>query len=375
MSEEIRTVARDARRIVVKVGSSVLTQDGKVRPRAFSEISRQVAALLAEDRQVTLVTSGAIALGSRQLEWKEPGRSIPEMQAAAAVGQIELVEIYRRRFARYQQRVAQVLVTRVGLEDRERFLNARHTLDTLLRLGVLPIVNENDTVATDEIRFGDNDNLSATVVNLIDADLLVLLTDVDGLYRAPPEDGRRAAPCFGVVESITREVEDAARGAGTAFGRGGMITKLEAVRSAARCGAATVICNGRTRGVLQRVTAGEPTGTLFLPGERMDSHKHWLAFTTRPRGQLVLGERAVKSVTEGGRSLLAADILDVQGHFGIGDSVTCLDAEARELARGLVAYSSRELARIKGLSTGKITEVLGYSNGDAVIHHDDLVIL
>jgi glutamate 5-kinase len=324
---------------------------------------------------VVIVTSGAVALGSRELGWSEPGRSIPEKQAAAAVGQIGLVEIYRRRFARHGKRVAQVLVTRSGLESRERFLNARHTLQQLLELGVVPIVNENDTVATEEIRFGDNDNLSATVVNLVAADLLVILTDVDGLYREPPQPDRPRPPLFDVVESLTPEVARAAQGSKSAFGRGGMTTKLEAARAAARCGASTVVCNGRTRDVIARVCAGESLGTLFLAGSRMASRKHWLAFTTRTRGELVVDEGAARALLEHGRSLLPAGIADVRGRFGIGDPVACVDAGGRELARGLVAYSSEEIRRIAQLPTRKIAQVLGYSNGDEVIHRDDLVVL
>jgi glutamate 5-kinase len=370
-----RAAAQRARRIVVKVGSSILTDAGHVRPRMFSDIARQVAALVRDGRQVVVVTSGAIALGSRALGWDRPGRSIPEMQAAAAVGQIDLVETYRRRLARHGLRAAQVLVTRHGLEDRERYLNARNTLDTLLRLGVVPVVNENDTVATEEIRFGDNDNLSATVVNLVDADLLVILTDVDGLYRHAPEPGRPRPPIFDVVASIDAEIERAAGGSAHAFGRGGMITKLEAARTASRAGAATLICNGRARDVLVRAAAGEPIGTLFLAGPRLRGHKHWLAYTKRPRGALVLDEGAARALLQKGRSLLPAGITAVRGRFGVGDAVGCVDARGRELARGLTAYSSDEVERIRGLPTHKIAQVLGYSNGDAVIHRDRLVVL
>jgi len=370
-----RSVAKGARRIVVKVGSSVLTRDGELRPRTFTEIARQVAALRSEGREMVVVSSGAIAVGSRELGWSGPGRSIPEKQAAAAVGQIGLLDLYRRRFAKHQLQIAQVLVTRVGLEDRERFLNARHTLDKLLELGVVPIVNENDTVATDEIRFGDNDNLSATLVNLVGADLLVILSDVDGLHVEAPREGGRKPPLFDEVESITPEVERAARGSVSAFGRGGMTTKLEAAQAAARCGAGTVLCNGLTRDVLVRVASGEALGTLFRAGKPLGSRKHWLAFTTRTRGSLVIDAGAVRAVVEGGKSLLAAGISDVRGDFGAGDAVACVDGEGRELARGLVAYSAEEIRRIARLPASDIPQVLGYSNGDEVIHRNHLVLL
>jgi glutamate 5-kinase len=368
-------VARRARRLVVKVGSAVLTEDGAVRRRVFGEIARQVAALLEEGRQVVVVSSGAIAVGSHTLGWRHPGRSIPEKQAAAAVGQIGLVELYRKRFAKYDRQVAQVLVTRSGLQEHERFLNARHTLHALLRLGVVPIVNENDTVATDEIRFGDNDNLSATMVNLVGADLLVILTDVDGLYAERPAPGRRRSERYDVVEEITPEIIRAAGGSNTAFGRGGMMTKLEAARAARACGASTVLANGLRRNNLLAVAAGEPVGTLFLAGSRLASRKHWLAFTARTRGALALDEGAVRALVERGKSLLPAGVTAVRGKFGIGDAVACVDVRGVEVARGLTAYGSDAVARIAGLSTRKIAEVLGYSNGDEVIHRDDLVLL
>ena len=370
----VREVARRARRIVVKIGSAVLSTDGNLRRAVFGQIARQTAALCDEGREVVIVSSGAVAVGSHALGWPHPGHSIPEKQAAAAVGQIGLVELYQKRFATRGRRVGQVLVTRAGLEERERFLNARHTLQMLLSLGVVPIVNENDTVATDEIRFGDNDNLSATVVNLIGADLLVILTDVDGLHVEPPVAGRPKPPLFDVVDRITPEVERAACGSNSAFGRGGMTTKLEAARAAARCGASTVLCNGRSRDVLTRVANGEPVGTLFVTGSRLASRKHWLAFTTRTRGELLLDEGAARAVVDRGRSLLPAGVTEVRGHFGIGEPVACLGPDGAELARGLVAYSSDAISRVVGLPTREIAQVLGYSNGDAVIHRNDLVL-
>ena len=370
-----REAARRARRIVVKVGSSILTRDGALRSRMFSDVARQVSELCAAGREVVVVSSGAIAIGSRELGWDVPGRSIPEKQAAAAVGQIGLIEIYRRRFARHGRRVAQILVTRTGLEERERFLNARHTLLTLLRLGVVPIVNENDTVATEEIRFGDNDNLSATVVNLVGADLLVILTDVDGLYDRPPsESGAEPPKLYAVVESIGAEIERAAQGSASAFGRGGMTTKLQAAQAAARCGASTVLCNGNAKDALLRVAGGECYGTLFLAGSRLASRKHWLAFTLGVRGSLVIDEGAARALVERGKSLLAAGIVEVRGKFGIGDPVACVDPSGRELARGLVAYGSEEIRRIARRPAREIAQVLGYSNGDEVIHRDDLVL-
>ena len=369
-----RAIQKSARRIVVKVGSSTLTREGKMRPRKFSQLATAVAGLMQAHKQVVIVSSGAIALGSNRLGWSRPGRSIRQKQAAAAVGQVGLVDLYRRRFARRGRRVAQVLLTRAGLESRERFLNARHTLLELLRLGAVPIVNENDTVATEEIRCGDNDNPPASIVNLIGANLLVILTDVDGLCERPPSRSEPRPPLIDVVEKIGPEIKAFAAGSNANFGRGGMITKLEAAHSAARSGAATVICNGRRSDALVRIAAGESVGTLFLPGSRLAGRKHWLAFTTRTRGALSIDAGAARALRDG-RSLLPAGVMDVQGDFRTGDPVGCLDGRGREIARGLVAYPAAEPSRTRGLRTREITPVLGYSKGDEVIHRDDLVLL
>lgn len=374
-SADVRELQSKAKRIVVKVGSSTLTNDGKLRSRKFGELAASISRLMDTGREVVVVSSGAIAVGSHRLGWDGPGRSIPEKQAAAAVGQIGLVELYQRRFAKHDKQVAQVLLTRTGLEERERFLNARHTLLQLLRLGVVPIVNENDTVATEEIRFGDNDNLSATICNVVGADLLIILTDVDGLYAEPPVPGGPKPRLIEVVERITPEIEAIAQGSDGRYGRGGMITKLQAARSAARSGATTVLCNGSCAGIIEQVAAGDAVGTLFPARERLASRKHWLAFTTRTRGELVIDDGASKALEQGGRSLLPAGIDSVKGDFGVGDSVACVDGGGREIARGLVAYAAADVARIKGLPTSEIPRVLGYSNGDAVIHRDDLVLL
>jgi glutamate 5-kinase len=376
MSEcDTRQALTAAKRIVVKVGSSTLTHNGALRVRKFGDLARQIAGLFDDGKQVVLVSSGAIAIGSRELGRELPGQSIPQMQAAAAIGQIGLLQLYRRRFREHGRKIGQVLLTRVGLMDRERYLNARHTLHELLELGVVPIVNENDTVATEEIRFGDNDNLSATLVNLIGADLLVILTDVDGLYSEKPVPGRRKPKLVKRVEKITPEIKQSARGSDNAFGRGGMITKLEAADTAGRSGAPTVLCNGSEKDVIRRVAAGEDLGTLILPGVRMSSRKHWLAFTNQTRGSLVLDDGAVRALTNGGRSLLPAGVTAVEGEFRIGDAVACLGVDGREIARGLSAYTSAEATLIKGLPTQEIGRVLGYSNGDELIHRDDLVLL
>jgi glutamate 5-kinase len=364
-----------ARRIVVKIGSSTLTRDGRLRPDKFTALARDVSRLIQSGRQVVVVSSGAIAIGAHRLGWGHAGESVREKQAAAAVGQIGLVELYQRRFANRGLHVGQVLLTRAGLDDRERFLNARRTMLELLRLGVVPIVNENDTIATEEIRFGDNDNLAATIVNAVDADLLVILTDVDGLYEKAPVPGESRPPLIRTVEKITPGIRIAASGAGTRFGSGGMITKLEAATNAGRSGAATVLCNGRVTGILEKLVNGEQHGTLFEPGQKLRSKKHWLAFTAKTRGRIAIDEGAVRALVDRGRSLLPAGILRVEGDFEIGDSVACVDGRGMEIARGLAVYSSADIDRLAGLPTKEIARVLGYTNGDEIIHRDDLVLV
>jgi len=372
-SDPWKQVAR-AKRIVVKIGSSTLTRDGRLRPAKFTAIARDVARVRARGHQVVVVSSGAIAIGSRRLGWDHNGRTIREKQAAAAVGQIGLVELYQRRFARHGLAVGQVLLTRAGLEHRERFLNARRTMLELLRLGVVPIVNENDTVATEEIRFGDNDNLAATIVNVVGGDLLVILTDVEGLYERAPEPGLPKPPLIRTVPKITAAVERLASGAGSRYGSGGMITKLQAARNAAHSGAATILCHGEVAGILEKLVDGERHGTLFEAGEKLRGHKHWLAFMAKSSGRIVIDAGAVRALDERGRSLLPAGILRVEGEFRIGDSVACVNESGQEVARGLAGYSSADVARLAGQRTNAIERVLGYSNGDEVIHRDDLVL-
>jgi glutamate 5-kinase len=364
-----------AKRIVIKIGSSTLTKEGQLRPAKFTAIARDVARVRALGHQVVVVSSGAIAIGSRRLGWDHNGRTIREKQAAASVGQIGLVELYQRRFARHQIHVGQVLLTRAGLENRERFLNARHTMLELLRQNVVPVVNENDTVATEEIRFGDNDNLAATIVNVVDGDLLVILTDVEGLYERPPEAGQPKPPLIHTVPKITAATFRIASGAGSRYGSGGMITKLQAARNAAHSGAATILCHGEIPGILEKLVQGQRHGTLFEPGEKLRGHKHWLAFTAKSRGRIVIDAGAVRALSERGRSLLPAGILRVDGEFRIGESVTCVNERGQEVARGLAGYSSDDVARLAGQRTNEIARVLGYSNGDEIIHRDDLVLM
>ncbi len=365
----------DAKRIVLKIGSSTLTREGLLRHDRMATIANDVAAIRASGREVVLVSSGAIAVGAHRLGWDHMGRSIRQKQAAAAVGQIGLVQLYQSHFDEHDHLVGQVLLTRAGLDDRDRFLNARRTMLELLELGVIPIVNENDTVATEEIRFGDNDNLAATIVNAVEADLLVILTDVEGLFERPPVAGEPTPPLIKTVDEITSAIESIAAGPGTRLGSGGMITKLEAARNAANSGAGTILCHGDLPNVLQDLMNGEQHGTLFSAGKKLRDRQHWMTYTAQTRGQVVIDEGAVRALKNRGSSLLPAGILRVEGRFQIGDAVGCVNARGQEVARGVTSYSSDEIGRLAGQATKEIEPVLGYTHGDEIIHRDDLVLM
>jgi glutamate 5-kinase len=370
-----RSALRRARRIVVKVGTSLLAPPtGGVHPRRFGELAREVAGILDSRREVVLVSSGAVGLGARRLELADPPESIPVKQAAAAVGQIDLCRRYERAFGRHGYRVGQILLTHAGLADRERFLNARHTLQALLAARVVPIVNENDSVATEELRFGDNDQLAAQVVNVTGAELLVLLTDTDGVFDRPPSEGGGAR--VPEIREVTARVLRTTTREGSSLGSGGMRAKLEGARTAARFGVPTVIADGRSRGTLARILAGEEVGTLIHgAASRLSSRKHWIAYSLKPRGSVRLDAGAVSALLEGGRSLLPIGVVEVAGRFSVGDPVSCVGPDGEEIARGLIAYNRAELEVIKGHRTSRIQELLGFSNGPAIIHRDDLVLL
>lgn len=370
-----RRELRRARRLVVKVGTSLLTSpDGDVYARRFSQLADDVAELMAGGRQVVLVASGAVGLGVQRLGGQRRPGALPELQAAAAIGQIDLCRRFERAFARHDLLVGQLLLTHSGLADRERFLNARHTLQALLGAGVVPVINENDSVATEELRFGDNDQLSSLVVNNCNADLLVMLTDIDGLHDRHPSDPE--ATRVPELHEVTRQQLALAAPPTSRVGTGGMRSKLEAARTAARFGVPTVIAGGHARGVLQRILAGADLGTLVHPADRqLSSRKHWIAYSNKPRGRLQLDPGAVRAIRKRGRSLLPIGIVSVEGRFRVGDPVSCCSEEGGEVARGLCAYDSQEVAVIMGHPTPKISELLGYSNGAEVIHRDDLVLV
>ena len=370
-----RQIAKDAKRWVIKIGSALLTNDGAGLDRnAIDSWVEQIAVLLADGKEVVLVSSGAIAEGIVRLGWKTRPNSIHELQAAASVGQMGLIQAYESSFKRFDHHTAQILLDHDDMASRQRYLNARGVLQTLMNLSVVPIVNENDTVVTDEIRFGDNDSLAALVANLIDADMLVILTDKDGLYSANP-DTDPSATLIGQAMATDPSLDALAGGSSGTLGRGGMVTKLQAARLAARSGCNTVIVGGRNANILHAVAAGEEVGTLLSADQKpLAARKQWLAGHLQVKGQLVLDAGAIKVLTEQGRSLLAVGVTRVVGTFTRGELVTCVDTDGVEIARGLVNYNSDEAERIKGQSTESIADILGYREDDELIHRDNLVV-
>jgi glutamate 5-kinase len=371
-------VAPDARgaRIVVKVGSSLVTNDGRgLDLAAIARWAAQVAALRAAGRQVLLVSSGAIAEGMQRLGWTRRPQQVHELQAAAAVGQMGLAQAYETGFGALGVRTAQILLTHADLADRARYLNARSTLLTLLQLGVVPVINENDTVVTDEIKFGDNDTLGALVTNLVEADLLVILTDQAGLFDADP---RRvpAARLIGRAAAGDPKLEALAGGAGSAIARGGMLSKVLAAKRAARSGASTVIASGREPEVLVRLAAGEAIGTLLAASvPKRAARKQWIADHLQTRGRLVIDAGAVEALVRQGKSLLPIGVAEVHGTFARGDVVACVDAAGAELARGLVNYSSAESRLIARRPSAEIAQILGFIEEPELIHRDNLVLV
>ncbi len=374
MSDDGRQILRAARRWVVKLGSALATNDGHgLNVDSIDAWVADLAALARAGHELVVVSSGAIAEGVVRLGWKRRPHALHELQAAAAVGQMGLIQAYESCSQRHGLHTAQILLTREDLADRRRYLNARSTLRTLVGLRVLPVINENDTVATDEIRFGDNDTLAGLVANLVEAHALVLLTDQEGLYTADPrlDAGARLVPLAQAGDPAL----EAMAGDGGQWGRGGMRTKLGAARLAARSGTATVIANGRLPGILGRLAAGEPIGTLLLPGEgRLAARKRWLAGNLKARGDLTLDDGAVRVIRDRGRSVLAVGVTHVSGDFMRGELVRCLDAAGTEIGLGLVNYSATEARAIMGQPSDRIEAVLGYAYEAELIHRDNLVL-
>ncbi len=370
------SLVRNATRIVVKVGSSLVTNEGRgLDHAAVAQWAEEIAALSRAGREMVLVSSGAIAEGVKRLGWKSRPHAIHELQAAAAVGQMGLVQAYESAFGAFDLRTAQVLLTHEDLADRRRYLNARTTLRTLIGLGVIPIINENDTVTTDEIRLGDNDTLGALVANLIEADVLVLLTDQAGLFTADPRKDP-AATHVREARAGDAALEAMAGGAGSAIGKGGMLTKVLAAKRAARSGASTVIASGREPRVLTRLAAGDAIGTLLVaPTVSLAARKQWLADHVQLAGRLVLDPGAVRALASEGKSLLPIGVVAVEGQFGRGEVVGCYAPDGREVARGLVNYGATDAAKILRKPSSEIESILGYVDEAELIHRDNLVLL
>jgi glutamate 5-kinase len=364
------------RRVVVKVGSGLVTTPGEgPSSEHIGRIAADLSALVHEGREVALVTSGAIATGVARLGLTARPRSIPEKQAAAAVGQSALMWEYEQAFKKHGIPVGQVLLTGQDISDRSRYLNARNTLLALLEFGVLPVINENDTVAVDEIKVGDNDNLAALVAHLIDADLLVLLTDVDGLYTGNPRQDPSARR-LETVEAITDQIQRLVYDASARVSVGGMATKLQAGQKASASGIPMVIASGREAGLLPRLLKGEPIGTYFQPrDDRLAARKRWIAYAVPPQGRLAVDAGAKKALTERGKSLLPSGVVAVDGQFRAGEVVALTLGDEPEFARGLVSYDADEVRLILGAKTADIARRLGYEGVDEVVHRDNLVIL
>jgi glutamate 5-kinase len=365
-----------AHRIVAKVGSSLVTNDGAgLDARAIGWWAEQIAALRTMGREVVLVSSGAIAEGMKRLGWKKRPTNMHELQAAAAVGQMGLAQVYESSFAQHGIQTAQILLTHADLADRSRYLNARTTLLTLLGMGVVPIINENDTVVTDEIKVGDNDTLGALVANLIEADALVILTDQQGLFDSDPRKNAQAKFLHHVTAGDVA-LEAMAGGAGSAIGKGGMLTKVLAAKRAAASGASTVVASGREPNVLVRLAQGESVGTLFAaPTAKHSARKQWMADHLQLRGKLVLDAGAVKALKLEGKSLLPIGVVSVEGDFFRGEVVSCVAPDGTEVARGLTNYAASEARLIARKPSSQIEAILGFVEEAELIHRDNLVVL
>lgn len=371
-----RQVLRRVRRVVIKIGSQIVSTGAGIEESRLRALVHELAMLQKQKKEIVVVSSGAVAAGMSRLGRKQRPRTIPEKQALAAVGQINLMALYERYFSKFDIRVAQVLLTHADLANRQRYINAKHTFQTLLTAGIVPIVNENDTVAVEEMKFGDNDHLSALVATLLSADLLVILSDVEGVYDRDPrlDDNAELIPLIENVKDAKANINGTSR---SPAGTGGIVTKVAAAEEAAIAGIPTIISSGLASRPLSRIfSSDEVAGTLILPEpNRLTHRKHWIAFNLKPAGDVIVDAGAYEALSRKGKSLLPSGLKDIRGAFGVGECVRCLDTQGREFARGLVNYSAHELNQIKGLHTSKIEKILGYKAYDEIIHRDDLVLL
>ncbi len=374
MAEERKNILTKVRRILVKIGSGVLTGKEGLDIDIIENLVDEIADFTRRGYQFVIVSSGAIASGMHRMGFKNRLQSMPEKQAAAAIGQGRLMRVYANAFAKHEMVVSQILLTTSDLTDRQRFLNTRNTLSVLMDWGVIPIINENDTVAVDEIKFGDNDNLAAMMANITEATLLINLTNTEGLYdRNPRKDTKpRLIP---LVEDITEEIENAASSEADPVGMGGMKSKVIAAKKVTAFGIPYIIAPGKSKGIIHDVLSGKKVGTLFLP---MDTHltskKYWIAFTLRSRGKIVIDEGAMSAIVHHGKSLLPSGVIKTEGNFDVGDPVSCVTADGVTIAKGLVNYNSSDTNKIKGLQTSRIEQVLGSKPYDEIIHRDNMAV-
>lgn len=364
------------KRIVIKIGSNILAHDQEgLDIKRITTISRDISDVQDKGYDVVVVSSGAIAAGMQRLGLKTKPRDIKLKQAAAAVGQSALMWAYERSFGKCGKKVAQVLLTRDDFSDRKRYINSKNTLLTLFAYKVVPVINENDTVSTDEIKFGDNDHLASLVASLIEAERLIILSDVDGLYTQDPRSNAQAK-IIDYVEDITPEILESAGEAGSTIGTGGMYSKVLAAKRAVNHGIIVHIITGKIERVLTNLLEGKHSGTIFKPKEeKLSSRKGWIAFGIRAKGSLVVDDGAARALVEGGKSLLPAGIISIEGEFDIGDAVYCTNSQGSRIAKGLTNYSSAEIRKFKGKKTSEIEEVLGYKYSEEVIHRDNLVLM
>jgi glutamate 5-kinase len=373
--ESRQQITQRVKRVVIKIGSAVLTTEEGLNRSIIGQLAREISQLATLGYQVILVSSGAIAAGFKKIGLPARPTGIPQKQAVAAIGQSTLMQTYEAAFAHHGLKVAQLLLTRDDLANRRRYLNARNTLFTLLNWNVIPIINENDTVVVEEIRFGDNDNLSAMIGSLVQAELLIILTDIDGLYDSDPRSNPDAK-LIPLVERIDLKLERAASRLPGVVGSGGMYSKIHAAKKAGMAGIPTIVANGLKSSILEQLFQGAQLGTLFLPQlQKMTSRQYWIAYNLNPRGEIVVDKGARQVLVHQGKSLLPAGIVEVHGRFGVGAPVRLMDTEGEVFGMGLSNYSSQDIACIKGLKTCKIEQSLGYKGYDEVIHRDNLVIL
>ncbi|MBE9574157.1 MAG: glutamate 5-kinase [Proteobacteria bacterium] len=371
-----KKIVDSVKRVVIKIGSGALTTKEGLNLGVINALSKDISHLMEKNGlEIILVSSGAIASGIKKMGYSQRPQSISQQQAAAAVGQSTLMLAYEEAFKTYEKKVAQILVTRDDLTNRKRYLNTRNTLFTLLHWKVIPIINENDTVVVDEIKFGDNDNLSAMIANLAAANLVINLTNIDGFFDDDPRVNKDAHR-ISVVEKVTSKIEKTASSIPGSLGKGGMESKIKAARHVAMCGIPTIIANGTKKNIIRAIFEGREEGTLFLPQSiPMKSRKHWIAFAKSPKGKIMVDRGAENALIRKGKSLLPSGVIAVYGRFIMGNSVIVMNQQKRSLAVGLVNYQSADVEKIMGLKTSEIEEILGYKHYDEIIHKDNLVLI